>query len=120
MNKHFGARRGHGCSVKQVGTFHGLQSGEEGILATGTKHVDCVVVLVGEATPVGDGDRFWQAGNTCGEVILPSANCLFGRVGVMDLWKSLLERGLLGLDEVFNILGGFVVHLVQVRFESAT
>jgi hypothetical protein len=58
VKKHFGARRGHGCSVKQVGTFHGLKSGEEGILATRTKHVDCVVALVGEATPVGDGESF--------------------------------------------------------------
>ncbi len=55
----FGARRGHGCSIKQVGTFHGLKSGEKGILATGTKHVDCVVALVGKATPVGDGERCW-------------------------------------------------------------
>jgi hypothetical protein len=57
--KNFGARRGHGCSVKRVGTFHGLKSGEEGILATGAKRVDCVVALVGEVTPVGDGERFW-------------------------------------------------------------
>ncbi len=57
--ENFGARRGHGCSVKQVGTFHGLKSGEKGVLVTGTKHVDCVVTLVGEATPVGDGERFW-------------------------------------------------------------
>ena len=57
--KIFGARRGHGFSVKQVGTFHGLKSREEGILATGTKHVDGVVGLVGEGTPVGDGKRFW-------------------------------------------------------------
>jgi hypothetical protein len=56
--KNFGARRGNGYSIKQVGTFHGLKSGEEWILATGTKHVDCVVALVGEATPVGDGERF--------------------------------------------------------------
>jgi hypothetical protein len=55
----FGARRGHGCSVKQVGTFYDLKSREVGILATGTKHVDCVVALVGEATPVGNGERFW-------------------------------------------------------------
>ncbi len=59
VNKNFGARRVHGCSLKQVGTFHGLKSGEEGILATGTKHVDGVVALVGEATPVGNGERFW-------------------------------------------------------------
>ncbi len=59
VNKNFGARRGHRCSVKQVGTFHGLECREEGILATGTKHVDGVVTLVGEATPVGDGERFW-------------------------------------------------------------
>ncbi len=57
--KNFGARRSHGCSVKQVGTFHGLKGGEKGILATGTKHVDCVVTLVGEATPVGEGERFY-------------------------------------------------------------
>ncbi len=57
--ENYGARRGHGCSVKQLGTFHGLKSGEEGILATGTKHVDCVVTLVGEATPVGNAERFW-------------------------------------------------------------
>ena len=59
MNKNFGARRGHWCSIKQIGTFHGLKHGEEGILVTGTKQVDGVVALVGEATPVGDGDRFW-------------------------------------------------------------
>ncbi len=58
VNKNVGVRRGHGCSVKQVGTFHGLEGREEGILATGTKHVDGVVALVGEATPVGDGERF--------------------------------------------------------------
>ncbi len=57
MYKIFGARRGHGCSVKQVGTFHGLKSREEGILATGTKHVGCVVTLVGETTTVGYGGR---------------------------------------------------------------
>ncbi len=57
--KYFGARRGHGCSVKRLETFHGLKSGEEGILATGTKHVDCVVTLIGEVTPVGNGERFW-------------------------------------------------------------
>ncbi len=59
VNEDFGARRGHGCSVKQVGTFHSLKCREEGILATGTKHVDCVVALIGEGTPVGDGKRFW-------------------------------------------------------------
>ncbi len=58
VNKNFGARRGHGCSIKQVGIFHGLKRGEEGILATGIKHVDGVVALVGEATPVGDGEDF--------------------------------------------------------------
>jgi hypothetical protein len=57
--KNFVARRGHVCSVKRVGTFHGLNSREKGILTTGMKHVDCVVTLVGEATPVGDGERFW-------------------------------------------------------------
>ncbi len=57
--KNFGARRGHGCRVKRVGTFHGLKSGEEGILATKTTHVDCVVALVGEVTPVGNRERFW-------------------------------------------------------------
>jgi hypothetical protein len=56
--ENFSDRRGHGCSVKQVGTFQGLKSGEEGILATGTKHVDCVVALVGEATPVSNGENF--------------------------------------------------------------
>ncbi len=56
--ENFSARGGHGCSIKQVGTFHGLKSGEEGILVTGRKHVDCVVTLIGEATPVGDGERF--------------------------------------------------------------
>ncbi len=55
VNKNSVARRGHGCSVKPVGTFHGLKSREEGILATGTS----VVSLVGEATPVGNGERFW-------------------------------------------------------------
>ena len=59
VNKNFGARRGHECSVKQVGTFHGLEHREERIMATGTKHVDGLVALVGEATPVGNGDRFW-------------------------------------------------------------
>ncbi len=59
VNKNFGAGRGHGCSIEKVGTFHCLEHGEEGILATGTKHVDGVVALVGEATPVGDGKRFW-------------------------------------------------------------
>ncbi len=59
VNKNFGVRRGHGCSVEQVGTFHGLEHGEEEILATGTKHVDGVVALVGETTPDGDGERFW-------------------------------------------------------------
>jgi hypothetical protein len=39
--------------------FHGLKGREKGILATGMKHVDCVVTLNGEATPVGNGERFW-------------------------------------------------------------
>jgi hypothetical protein len=59
VNENFGAKRGHGCSIKQVGPFHGFKGGEEGILATGTKHVDGVVALVGEATPVGGWERFW-------------------------------------------------------------
>jgi hypothetical protein len=60
VNKNFGARRrGHGCSIEWLGTFHGLEHEEEGILATGTKHVDGVVALVGEATPVGDEERCW-------------------------------------------------------------
>jgi hypothetical protein len=58
LYENFGARRGNGCSVKHVGTFHSLKSGEEGILTTGTKHVDCVVALVGEAKLVGNGERF--------------------------------------------------------------
>ncbi len=58
VNKNFGARRGHGCSIEQVGNFHGLEHGEEGILATGMKHVDGVVALVGEVTPVGDEEIF--------------------------------------------------------------
>jgi hypothetical protein len=58
MNKKFGARRGHGCSIKQVGAFHGLKHEEEGILAAWTKHVDGVVALVGEAAPVGNGENF--------------------------------------------------------------
>ncbi len=59
VNENFGARRGHGCSVKCVRTFHDLKCGEAGILVTGTKHVDGVVALVGEATPVSNGERFW-------------------------------------------------------------
>jgi hypothetical protein len=115
MCKNFGARRGHGCSVKRVGIFHGLKSREEGILATETKHVDCVVTLVGEATPVGNGEDFGRLA-----IPLSNANSLFGRVGPMDVWRSVLESSVLGLDEVFDILLGFVVHLVKVRFESAT
>jgi hypothetical protein len=48
--------------------------------------------MVGEATPVGNGEKFWQAGNTCFEVILSSANCLFGKVGAIGVWRSVLER----------------------------
>ncbi len=31
------------------------------------------------------GKDFWQAGNTCNEVILPSINCSFGGVGAVDV-----------------------------------
>jgi hypothetical protein len=59
VNKNFGVRRGHGCSIEQVGTFHGLKCGEERIQVTGTKHVDGVVALISEATQIDNGERFW-------------------------------------------------------------
>jgi hypothetical protein len=57
---------------------------------TGTKHVDGVVTLVREATPIGNGEGFGQACNPSSEVVLPGAYSLLGRVGMMDVWRSVL------------------------------
>ncbi len=76
------------------------------------EHVDGVVALVGEAKPICDWGWLWEVGNPGCEVALPRANCSFGRVGVVDVRRYVLEGSLLGLDELFHILRSLVVHLV--------
>ena len=49
-------------------------------------------------------------------MILPGADCSFGRVCAVDVGWCVLQRGVLGLDESFNCIGRFVVHFVEEKF----
>ena len=81
-----------------------------------SEHVDCVDALVSETAPVCDGEGSGEADNPGCEVALPRANCLFGGVGVMDVWGCVLDCGMLGGDKFFDGMGCFVVQFMELGF----
>jgi hypothetical protein len=51
-------------------------------------------------------------------VILPCADGMFSGVGMMDVRRRVWECCVLRVDELLYILGGFIVHFVQLWFEA--
>ncbi len=83
-----------------------------GFLTAWVQHVHGVIILVCEASPVCDWERFGEARDPGSKVILPHPNSPFGGVRAMYVQQCMLEGSLLRMDKVLHILQCFVVHLV--------
>ena len=87
-------------------------------MPTWAEHVDGVVTLVRQPTPICDGKGGGQAGKSRGEVIIPRAYCAFGGIGAMHIGRGVLEVGVLGGDNGFDVVRRLVIHFVEARFEA--
>jgi hypothetical protein len=51
-------------------------------------------------------------------MILLCSDCTFSGVGVMYVWWCVVKVGILGGNEVFNIMQCFIIHFVKTWFET--
>ena len=87
-------------------------------MPTWAKHVDGVVTLVREPTPICDGKGGGQAGESRGEVVLPCSYGAFGGISAVHIGRGVLKVGVLGGNEGFNVMRRLVIHFVEARFEA--
>ncbi len=87
-------------------------------MTTRPEHVEGVVCLISEATPICVREGFWKPSDAREEVILPSPNFPFCWIVAVDVRWGLLELCVLFANEVFYIVRCLVVHLVELQSES--
>jgi hypothetical protein len=93
---------------------------EPQILLTRVHHVESCVVYGREAASVCDGERWGNTHYARKEVVLPCVDDPFGQVGAMYVGGRLLELDLFIPNQCLDVMGGFVVELVEVREESSS
>jgi hypothetical protein len=69
-----------------------------------TKHIEGEVHLISESTPICNREGFWKPSNTGEEVILPSLNFPFHRIGAVDVEWGVFEPGALLVNDFFYIV----------------